>query len=270
MDRAAISNTFCKKTAANGSDKKSMKFLEPTIFKPYKSVTAIFTEKNAEIIHSERTIPGLNFGLNTNISKEEIQKNIDILCEETGWKKTPFALAEQVHDTHVEFVSSPGIFSETDALITNKKNLAIGIQVADCAAVLISDPESGVIGASHAGWRGAAAGVVKKTVNLMISAGARPDRMIAYISPSISQENFEVGHEVAVQFPDEFVDFSSYDKPHLNLKGFLKYQLLQTGIPPSQIEVSGYCTINDADKFYSYRRERKKSGRMLGIIKLEK
>ena len=247
-----------------------MRILEPTIFKPYKSVTAIFTEKNTEFIHSDKSIPGLNFGLNTNISKEEIQQNIDILCEKTGWNNIPFALAEQVHDTHVEFVSSPGIFQETDALITNKKNLALGIQVADCAAVLISDPENGVIGASHAGWRGGAAGVVKKTVNLMISAGARPDRMIAYVSPSISQENFEVGHEVAAQFPDEFVDFTSYSKPHLNLKSFLKYQLLQTGIPQAQIEVSGYCTINDADKFYSYRRERKKSGRMLGIIKLEK
>jgi len=104
----------------------------------------------------------------------------------------------------------------------------------------------------------------------MISAGARPDRMIAYISPSISQENFETGHEVAAQFPDEFVDYKSYKKPHINLKEFLKFQLLQTGLPATQIEVSRFCTIRDADKFYSYRRERNKSGRMLGIIKLEK
>ncbi len=247
-----------------------MRFLEPTIFKPYKSVSAVFTEKNANAIRSDDNIPGLNFGLNTNISKDEIKKNIGILFQEIDWKGTQIALAEQVHDTNVEFVSSPGFLAETDALITNKKNLALGIQVADCAAVLLSDPESGVIGAAHAGWRGGAAGIVKKTVNLMISAGARPDRMIAYISPCISQEKFETGPEVAVQFPDEFVDYKSYKKPHINLKEFLKFQLLQTGLPPTQIEVSSYCTIRDADKFYSYRRERNKSGRMLAIIKLEK
>lgn len=247
-----------------------MRLLEPAIFKPYKSIAAVFTEKNASTIRSDENIPGLNFGLNTNISKEEIKKNIGILFQEIAWKSTQIALAEQVHDTNVEFVSSPGFLADTDALITNKKNLALGIQVADCAAVLLSDPESGVVGAAHAGWRGGSAGIVKKTVNLMISAGARPDRMVAYISPCISQENFETSSEVASLFPDEFVDYKSYKKPHLDLKGFLKFQLMQTGLPSTQIEVSSYCTIKDAEKFYSYRRERKKSGRMLGIIKLEK
>jgi len=247
-----------------------MKLLEAGIFKPYKSVAAFFTEKNSTFVNTNKKIPGLNFGLNTGISEKDIKKNIELVCKEVGWKDSKFVLGEQVHDTHVEFVNSPGIYPETDAFITNKSNLILGIQVADCAVVLLSDPENGIIGATHAGWRGAIAGIVKKTVNLMISAGARPDRMIAYISPCISQENFEVGQEVAAQYPVEFVDYTSYKNPHLNLKGFLKNHLEQTGVPSKQIEVSKCCTVNDAEKFYSYRREQKKSGRMLGLIKLEK
>ncbi|MGF1669960.1 MAG: polyphenol oxidase family protein, partial [Balneolaceae bacterium] len=146
--------------------------------------------------------------------------------------------------------------------------LILGIQVADCAAILLSDPENHIIGASHAGWRGAAAGIVMKTISMMISAGARPDRMIAFISPCISQEKFEVGPEVAEQFPDEYVDSKSFKKPHVDLKGFIKHQLLRTGIPDKQIETSELCTYLDRDKFYSFRRERHRAGRMLGMIRL--
>src|SRR5690625_6312525 len=93
----------------------------------------------------------------------------------------------------------------------------------------------------------------------MNGAGGDPQHMRAYISPCISLENFEVGEEVARQFPNEFCDYVSWDKPHIDLKGFLLSELLEAGISERKILTSEYCTMEDT-RFYSYRREKEKAG----------
>ncbi|MCC5906533.1 MAG: peptidoglycan editing factor PgeF [Balneolaceae bacterium] len=243
-----------------------IKRIEPAIFSGNK-VTAFFTESNRNFIHSKRDVPGFDLGFNTGSADEIIRQNYEILAEELGNKNLKLALARQVHATRIRLISDPGIYEETDGLITTARELALGMQVADCAAVLVSDESNGVIGAFHAGWRGAAGGIVPKGIEQMKEIGAHTDQMNVYISPCISLKNFEVGEEVARQFPDEYCDFESYAKPHVDLKGFITYQLVQSGIPREQIEVSAECTLDD-ERFYSYRRERERAGRMLALIQL--
>jgi YfiH family protein len=244
-----------------------IKFIRPKLLNG-DTVSSWFSLRNQELVHPESTIPGLNLGLNTEDAEEIILENREQLLDEIGLDAHQIAYAVQVHKTHVEEVKRGGTYPNTDAFVTTEKDLALAIQVADCAALLFADPVNKVIGATHAGWRGAAGNIVPKTINKMISLGAEIDLVKTYVSPCISLKNFEVGEEVAQQFPDSFVDRVNYNKPHVDLKEFLRWQLLEMGMMESKIELNTECTI-DNPKFYSHRRQREDSGRMMAIIKLK-
>jgi copper oxidase (laccase) domain-containing protein len=109
---------------------------------------------------------------------------------------------------------------------------------------------------------------VPKGIEMMIEQGAKPENLHAFVSPCLSLKNFEIGQEVAEQFPDEQVDYESFAKPHLNLKGFIKQQLLEHKIPEESIEIHSACTVDDAENYYSYRREGNQSGRMMALIRI--
>lgn len=233
-----------------------------------KGIKAWFSLKNKDFGYHGHTIPGLNLGFNTSEKKELVAQNRLALL--TGLQIDPVwvAYADQVHSNRIRVVTEGGTYPSTDGLITKIPGLALSIQVADCAAVLLWDAENKVIGALHAGWRGAAGDIVPKGIQMMKQQGANPQKTKAFVSPCISLENFEIGREVADQFPDEFVDYERYEKPHLDLKSFLKFQLEQSGVPQSQVEIRKECTIADEEHFYSYRREREQSGRMMGLIQI--
>lgn len=253
----------------NISDIK-MDLIRPEIFKDERRVQAFFTLKNADKINTEETIPGLDLGFNTNSVTGITEKNRNLLFKELNLDPDWVAFGNQVHGTRIQFVTAGGVYPETDGLVTNVPGLALAIQVADCAVVLLADPEAKIIGAVHAGWRGAAGNIVLEAVKIMSRNGSELQNVKAYISPCISLSHFEVGEEIAEQFPDEFIDRGSYKKPHVDLKRFLNHQLLEAGIKPTFIEVDEGCTIDESERFYSYRREKENAGRMLGIIKLEK
>jgi polyphenol oxidase len=244
-----------------------IKRIEPAIFS-YDSVTALFTESNRDNIHPGRTIPGLDLGFNTDSGEDVIRQNYNFLADVLGIEPLNIALSRQVHATSIKEVSKAGLYTDTDGLITAVPGLALGIQVADCAAVLVADTKQGVIGAFHAGWRGAAGGIIPKGLQRMKKLGADTSVMKAFISPCISLKNFEVGEEVSRQFPEEFCDYKSYKKPHVDLKAFIRYQLEKEGIPDNRIETASECTMED-ERFYSYRRERERAGRMLALIQLK-
>lgn len=231
-------------------------------------VRACFTLKNQMYGTETHSIPGLNLGFNTAEKKElvtksrlELLSNLDI---DPDW----VAYSDQVHSNRIRFVTEGGTYPSTDGLITKIPGLTLAIQVADCAAILLCDSDNKIIGALHGGWRGAAGNIVPKGIEKMTEQGADPQKIKAFVSPCISLKNFEVGQEVADQFPDEFVDYERYEKPHLNLKGFLKHQMTEAGIRESQIEVRDECTVEDAEKFYSFRREGEQSGRMMALIQI--
>lgn len=239
----------------------------PDNFEKLPGIEALFTEANRVAVNSDGTIPGLNLGYNTSASKEEINLNFKRLFQYINWDPERVVLANQVHGSHIEVVNEPGTVDEADGIITKTPNLALGIRVADCAAILIADPVNRLIGAFHAGWKGAALGIVDAGIDKMTGLGGNPDTFHVYISPCISCRNFEVGEEVAHRFPDMFVVRDAYPKPHVDLKGFLIHRLNDLGVDLSRIQAAEECTI-DNNRYYSYRRERNKAGRMLAMIKL--
>lgn len=246
-----------------------MNLIRPSIFSESTGITAVFTEANRSSDSKQNSVNGLDFGINTSTDQAEIKKNYNRLLIHLELKPDSVALANQVHNSHVEIIEESGIYEKTDGLITTKPGLSLGIQVADCAAVLIADETNQMIGAFHAGWRGAVSNIIPKGVEKMQSIGGHVKSFKSYISPCISEQMFEVGEEVAEQFPDFFVDRSTYSKPHVDLKGYLTHQLIEAGMRMEQIEISPGCTMQD-NRFFSYRREQDKSGRMLGLISLNK
>ncbi|HLR33376.1 MAG TPA: polyphenol oxidase family protein, partial [Fodinibius sp.] len=154
--------------------------------------------------------------------------------------------------------------------ITTIPGLVLAIQVADCAAVLLWDASNHIVGAFHAGWRGAAAGIIPKGIQMMKRRGAEAGSLKAFVSPCISLQNFEVGPEVSALFPSSFIDEDHFQRPHVDLKGFIKSQLREQGIPASNIEVRGECTVDGRDSYYSFRREGAESGRMMALIRMNR
>lgn len=232
-----------------------------------ETISSWFSLRNHESVHPERNIPGLNLGLNTDEDAKIIQENRKQLFNALNLNQEKVAFAQQVHKTKIQVVSNGGVFPETDAFVSNERGMAFAIQVADCAAVLLGDAKNKVIGAAHAGWRGAAAGIIPETIEKMAELGAQVKHVKVFISPCISLSGFEVGEEVAKEFPAEFVNLQSYEKPHVDLKAFIKHQLQSEGVSLDNIETDEGCTLSE-ERFYSYRRQKEKSGRMMGIIKL--
>ncbi len=250
--------------------KSEIEHIEPALFREEDRILAYFSLKNPALAaDGSGSIRGLNLGLNTGEPGKVIESNRRMFLESVGIHAERIAYADQVHGTRVQEVTEGGTYPETDGLITRVSGLALAIQVADCAAVLLADPENRVVGAVHAGWRGAAGDIVPSAIEKMKEAGAEPAGMKAFVSPCISRRHFEVGPEVAELFPDEFVDYESFAKPHISLKGFLEYQLIGCGLSEGRIEVHAGCTVADKSSYYSYRREKEKSGRMMGIISLK-
>lgn len=241
-----------------------IKLIHPSVFGD--DVRAFFTLKNKNY-RSKSRINGLNLGYNTSDIDKVVTQNRRILLDYTGIKN--IAYAKQVHGCSIKIVKKPTTVKNCDAIITQTAGLALAIRVADCAAVLIYEPKSKIIAAVHAGWRGAAGNIILKVLQLMKAQGANLSSAKAYISPSICMKHFEVGEEVAEQFSASFVDYERFAKPHVDLKGFIRYQLMVHKLKEENIELDECCTVEDRDRFYSYRREKEKSGRMLAVIQMK-
>lgn len=240
------------------------------IFSQLKEVRGWFTHKNADSVNRDGVIPGLNCGLKTEAPAEETEANRQKLFRHLNLDPERVVLGEQVHGTRVVEVTGGGIHPDTDGFVTRERGLTLAIQVADCAAILVADIENGVIGAAHAGWRGAADGIARNLIEWVRKLGSGgTDGLYAYISPNISLPHFEVGEEVASLFPDDWVERKRYDNPHIDLRAFLRNELREAGVPDYQIETDSGCTFEDADRYYSWRREKERSGRMLAMIQLQ-
>lgn len=242
--------------------------IRPGMVEEGEGVRAWFTLKNEWYESGSRQIRGLNLGFNTPESKDVVERNRSALIDDLQLDEEWIAYAEQVHSNRIRVVSRGGTYPSTDGLITRVPGLTLAIQVADCAAVLLWDSTNSIVGALHAGWRGAAGDIVPHGIEKMMGLGSDPRKMKAFVSPCISLKNFEVGPEVADQFPGEFVDYEHYSKPHIDLKEFLNHQLLEAGIPQTGIEIREECTIDGQSDFYSYRREGEQSGRMMALIQI--
>lgn len=169
---------------------------------------------------------------------------------------------KQIHSNLVLLADRPGVLGEADALITNLPGLAISIRTADCYPILLADARNRAIAAIHAGWRGTASQIVVKALERMQQEfGTQAGDVSAAIGPGIGVCCYEVGDEVARQF-------GHTGQTHLNLCSENRKQLEAAGVPHQNIEASDVCTFCDAERFFSYRREKEKAGRMTSYIML--
>lgn len=239
--------------------------LRPDLLNDLDGVVAGFSTRRGGV--SPPPYDALNLGLHTEDNPEHVRENRRRLADALGMTPDQMVTAGQVHGATVRSVTEPGHVPGCDGLVTATPGLLLCISAADCAAVLLADPEARVIGACHAGWRGAAGRIVIRTVEAMAGLGAVPARIRAYVSPCISAERFEVGPEVAARFDDAVVLHPpGVAKPHVDLKAAIARQLRGTGVPEAQIAVSPRCTMSETDAFFSHRGENGTTGRMMGCI----
>ncbi len=187
----------------------------------------------------------------------------------TGW---PLMKLMQVHSGTVlpmEDTSAAGEPIQGDAAVTALQGIALGIQTADCLPILIADNRARAVAAIHAGWRGTAVRIAQNAITrLRENFGIDPKDLTAAIGPHIGVCCYEVGPDVLESFTDSsvFEQRAGWAKAHLNLAEANRRQLMESGVPEEQIEISSLCTKCRGDLFYSYRRDGTKAGRMLSVI----
>jgi hypothetical protein len=211
---------------------------------------------------SEGLYASLNCGFGSGDERERVAEN----------RRRALAMAElpadvllTVHQTHsaqvmvVEEGWTPDAAPRADAMVTRRPGLALGILTADCAPVLLADPDARVIGAAHAGWRGAVGGVVEAVVRRMVQLGAEPSRIRAAVGPCIRQESYEVGPEFPAPFIAQdranaryFAPAPRADRFMFDLPGYVVSRLRGLGV--GAVEEVRRDTCAETDLFFSYRR----------------
>lgn len=202
----------------------------------------------------------LNCGPGSRDAPENVAQNRARVAELLGAEPNRLLTVFQKHSADAVVADKPWkAIPEADAIVTSKPGLAIGILTADCAPVLFCDADARVIGAAHAGWRGALSGIVEATVKAMETLGASPKRIVAAIGPAISQKAYEVGAEFVDQFvakePESasfFVTDEGSGEPHFDLVGYVGARLERAGV--GTIADLGLCTYCEETRLFSYRR----------------
>ena len=203
----------------------------------------------------------LNCGLGSGDDAENVRRNRALVAETLGVPHERLLTLYQIHSATAVIVDQRwnSDVAEADALVTRTPGLAIGALTADCAPVLFCDPEARVIAAAHAGWRGALLGIVEATVASMEELGAKPERMVAVIGPTISQRAYEVGSDYVERFLAEEPESSSFfmtddgsGEPHFDLAGYVAERLARAGV--GSVSDLGLCTYCDETRLFSYRR----------------
>lgn len=220
---------------------------------------------------------GLNCGPGSSDLSDAVAINRTRAATAMGLAPDRMVTLRQIHSAEVLTLDAPPEGRpEADAMVTRVPGLGLGILTADCQPVLFADPEAGVIGAAHAGWRGALGGVLEATLDAMEALGATRASIRAAIGPTISQRAYEVGPEFLDSFMAEDPDYARFfaggtgDRMVFDLPSFGLHRLREAGI--DEAEWIGHCTYSDPARFYSFRRATHAGeadyGRLLSVIRL--
>jgi YfiH family protein len=208
---------------------------------------------------SSGVFSGLNCGIGSTDQREIVQINRTRVAEAMGTTADRLIGVHQVHSADVVHVTGPlPDRPKADAMVTDREGIALAILTADCQPVLFADAEAGVIGAAHAGWRGAMDGVLEATITAMEKLGAVRDRINAAIGPCISQRAYEVGPEFFDAFMADdpqnarFFVNGKEDRFLFDLPGYGLRRLRAAGI--AEAAWTHHCTYSDKRRFFSYRR----------------
>ncbi|MDG2318983.1 MAG: peptidoglycan editing factor PgeF [Rhodospirillaceae bacterium] len=218
-----------------------------------------FTRRNG---HSSGIYAGLNCGLGSGDHKGVVIRNRNMCAELLGVESCNLLTVHQEHTADVVTVDTPWVpdgAPVADALVTDRPGLALAILAADCAPILFADPEAGVIGAAHAGWKGAFGGIIEATVGTMTTLGAQRETIRVAVGPCIGASSYEVGPEFRTRIVEQNTDHDCYfkgsgkaDHFYFDLQSYVANRIKLTGI--SKIESLDTNTYGDEERFFSYRR----------------
>jgi YfiH family protein len=227
---------------------------------------------------SEGVCAGLNVGLGSDDSREAIAENRRRAVEAVA-PGARLVTVHQVHSPHAVFAAAPwpdDARPHADAIVTNRPGLALGILTADCAPILFADAKAGVIGAAHAGWKGAFGGVVDSTLAAMEKLGAQRGDITAAIGPAIARKSYEVDEGFLRRFVEANPENDRFFSPgrdghhQFDLEGYVAARLAAAGV--GRVEALGLDTYSDPERFFSYRRATHRDeptyGRQIALIAL--
>lgn len=254
-------------------------------FKHSELVNHCFTTRLGGV--SEGCYGDMNLSFTRGEDTNKVKENYRILSDALGFDYDSFVLAHQTHTTNIRVVTEQDIgkgltkdsdIRDTDALITNLKGVNLTIFGADCVPIFFLDPIKKAIGVSHAGWRGTAEGMAKKTVEkLQDTYGVDPKDLLVGIGPSIGKCCFQVDEPVVSLFQEKldfaeeliFPDLTEKGKYKIDLWETNKRILMEAGVLEKHIEISEICTMCHLDLFYSHRVMGNDRGNMAGILTLK-
>ncbi len=222
---------------------------------------------------------GLNVGLGSDDEREIVLENRRRVAQNMGVTDENLMMVYQIHSTDVALATEPWKMEDRpklDAMVSTTPGLAIGVMTADCGPVLFQDAENGVIGAAHAGWKGATGGILENTISAMETIGAERKNITTVLGPTISQKHYEVGPE----FVDNLIGLDAKNDAYLiqsekahhamfNLPSYIINRLQAEDVKASWC---GDCTYADEEQFFSYRRKTHRGeadyGRQVSVIKI--
>lgn len=229
---------------------------------------------------SQGAFNSLNLGLHVSDKKAKVLNNREILAKNLSIPLNYWVSGAQVHGAQIKVVNQnqrgqgsidiSSSIPKVDGLITKDRNVLCTAFFADCVPLYFFDPQLGYIGIAHAGWRGTALGIAEVMVNKFRDLGVRVENLLVAIGPAISQTKYEVDRVVIEQIPQKYLNITNClqqdNRFLLDLQQLNSEILLQSGILRHNISRTNYCTYSADDLFFSYRRDKGKTGRMLGFI----
>lgn len=230
--------------------------------------------------YSDAPYDTLNCGPGSNDDPQAVQKNRQKCADHLNAPKgliTPY----QTHSNIAAYVDSESDQPKADALVTKEADLAIGILTADCMPVLFADMKARIIGAAHAGWRGALDDVLENCIDLMQATGSAPTNIRAVIGPCLFPPHFQVSADLFNLFTDKYEEAEQFfnlestaGKYQLDLRAFAKWRLTQKGLFADNIATIEHCTLAEPQTFFSYRHTKQNGladyGRNLSAICLQR
>lgn len=252
-------------------------FIEAPELATYPNLRHAFFTREGGV--SKGIYASLNGGIGSSDDPANVAENRRRMAQELEVPADALISVYQVHSADAVLVEGPwtGERPKADGMATSVPNLALAITTADCGPVLFADPHMNIIGAAHAGWRGALTGVLEGTIAAMEKLGARREKIVAVLGPTISQPAYEVGGDFQSRFIAANADYEKFFQPSANaghamfdLPGFIGMRLEAAGI--GEFANLGLCTYSHEEQFFSYRRTTHRGepdyGRLISAITL--
>ena len=233
-----------------------------------------FSRKNG---FSKGYYESLNCGLGSDDQRENVLKNLELVCKKIGCKKESLITLNQKHSDQVIYFKNERSLKNKltgDAMVSEVKNIGISILTADCAPVLFYDPNKKIIGCAHSGWKGALNGIIKNTVKKFNELNSNNNDLIAVVGPCINKDNYKVQIDFFKKFVDQdkinenFFQKINDEQYNFDLRSFINKELTNLNI--KKIENIEMDTFSQRELFYSYRRSRlnreQDYGRCISVI----